>query len=158
MASRSDTQPLRSRTDFLIAGYLLTTALLLAAFHDRVPRWELWVLAHVAMSTVITGLSLLPNKLSGALQFFRDWYPVMLLPLLFKEVEVLAAGFGNWGLVTVFGAFTASAARAESESRSKGTRVSASVRVERAGPLEPPFTSGRLLSPSGQSTQGRAKG
>jgi len=289
------------------------------------------MLAHVAMSAVITGLSLLPNKLSGALQFFRDWYPVILLPLLFKEVEVLAAGFGNWGLtdvlqslevdwfgghpslylsgllpwiplseylhfcyfaylllvptigsywyftgerakfhelvflvsvtltasylffalfpvdspfylfpplgapfeghffydlvhfmagrggarggafpsshvsvatvvllvlwgrerrlafallpivgglvlatvygrfhyaldvvaglalaVTVFGAFTASAARAEGESRSEGTGVSASVRFERAGPLEPPFTSGRLLSPNGQSTQGRA--
>ena len=25
----------------------------------------------------------------------------MLLPLLFKEVEVLAAGFGNWGLTDV---------------------------------------------------------
>ena len=59
------------------------------------------MLAHVAMSAVITGLSLLPNKLSGALQFFRDWYPVILLPLLFKEVEVLAAGFGNWGLTDV---------------------------------------------------------
>jgi membrane-associated phospholipid phosphatase len=33
--------------------------------------------------------------------FFREWYPVMLLPLLFKEVEFLAAGFGNWGLTDV---------------------------------------------------------
>lgn len=29
------------------------------------------------------------------MQFFRDWYPVMVLPLLYKEVEVFATAFGN---------------------------------------------------------------
>jgi membrane-associated phospholipid phosphatase len=28
----------------------------------------------------------------------RDWYPVILFPIFYKEVEVFAAAFGNWGL------------------------------------------------------------
>ena len=35
------------------------------------------------------------------MQFFRDWYPVMVLPLLYKEVEVFATAFGNWGLTGI---------------------------------------------------------
>jgi membrane-associated phospholipid phosphatase len=101
MAPGRDTQTLRRRTDVLIAGYLLTTALLLAAFHDRVPQWEPWVLAHLVLSGLIAALSFLPTKLSVAPRLLRDWYPVLLLPLLFKEVEMLAAGFGNWGLTVV---------------------------------------------------------
>ena len=28
----------------------------------------------------------------------RDWYPAWAFPILYKEVEVLASAFGNWGL------------------------------------------------------------
>ena len=101
MTSRADNQHLRRHTDFFVAGYLLTTALLAAAFHENIPQWKTLVLGHLVLGAVIYSLSFLPQKLPGALQFFRDWYPVMLLPLLFKEVEVLAAGFGNWGLTDV---------------------------------------------------------
>jgi len=101
MTSRHDTQRLRSRTDFVVAGYLLTTALLAAAFRDQIPQWKGLILLHITLGTLIYFATLLPPKLPGALQFLRDWYPVILLPLLFKEVEVLAAGFGNWGLTDV---------------------------------------------------------
>jgi len=31
-------------------------------------------------------------------QFLVDWYPVLLFPILYKEVEHLASAFGNWSL------------------------------------------------------------
>jgi len=32
------------------------------------------------------------------LAFLRDWYPVILFPVLYKEVEVFARAFGDWRL------------------------------------------------------------
>jgi membrane-associated phospholipid phosphatase len=53
---------------------------------------------HVAGAGVIAALRFLPSRLPRLVQFFRDWYPVILFPLLYKEVEIFAAAFGNWGL------------------------------------------------------------
>jgi membrane-associated phospholipid phosphatase len=92
---------LQRRTDAVIAGYLLTTAVLVVAFHQQLADWKPLVAAHLLGSTLIYCLRFLPRKLPGVVQFFRDWYPVMLLPLLYKEVEVFAAGFGNWGLTGI---------------------------------------------------------
>ena len=92
---------LQRRTDAVIAGYLLTTAVLVAAFHQQIARWKALVAAHFLASAFIYCLRFLPPKLPGTVQFFRDWYPVMVLPLLYKEVEVFAAAFGNWGLTAV---------------------------------------------------------
>ena len=40
----------------------------------------------------------LPSSAPGAVKVLRDWYPVPLFGLLFKEVEVLAANIGNGSL------------------------------------------------------------
>lgn len=101
MTRRNDIRRLRSGTDFVVAGYLLTTALLATAFRETVPSWQVLVPAHLAVAALVCSLSFLPESLPRALQLCRDWYPVLLLPLLFKEVEVLAAGFGNCGLTDV---------------------------------------------------------
>ena len=92
---------LQRRTDAVIAGYLLTTAVLVAAFHQQLAPWKALVAAHLVASAFIYSLRFLPAKLPGVVQFFRDWYPVIVLPLLYKEVEVFAAAFGNWELTGV---------------------------------------------------------
>ena len=92
---------LQRRTDAVIAGYLLTTAVLVAAFHQQFAPWKALVAVHLLASAFIYCLRFLPPKLPGAVQFFRDWYPVMVLLLLYKEVAVFAAAFGNWGLTAV---------------------------------------------------------
>jgi len=92
---------LQRRTDTVIAGYLVTTAVLVAAFHGQFSPWKALVAAHLLASALIYSLRFLPAKLPGVVQFFRDWYPVMVLPLLYKEVEVFAAAFGNWGLTGI---------------------------------------------------------
>ena len=99
MTSGEDSFRLRRLTDIWVTGYLLTTALLAASFQS--PGWQAVVLAHLGLSALIYGLRFLPTRLPAALRFSGDWYPVVLLPLLFKEVELLAAGFGNWGLTSV---------------------------------------------------------
>ncbi len=92
---------LQRRTDAVIAGYLVTTAVLVAAFHGQFSPWKALVAAHLLASVLIYSLCFLPAKLPGVVQFFRDWYPVIVLPLLYKEVEVFAAAFGNWGLTGI---------------------------------------------------------
>ena len=74
---------LQRRTDVVIAGYLLTTAALVAAFHEQFALWKALVAAHLLASAFIYCLRFLPPKLPGVVQFFRDWYPVMVLPLLY---------------------------------------------------------------------------
>jgi hypothetical protein len=102
---------LQRRTDTLIAVYLILTAVLVLFFRDTLPHAWIYLLIHIAAAAMIWGLRFLPTKLPRLLQFLRDWYPVILFPLLYKEVEVFAAAFGNWGLtepirgleVTIFG-------------------------------------------------------
>jgi membrane-associated phospholipid phosphatase len=55
-------------------------------------------MVHVAAAGVIAALRFLPSRLPRIVQFFRDWYPVIVFPILYKEVEVFAGAFGNWGL------------------------------------------------------------
>jgi membrane-associated phospholipid phosphatase len=38
------------------------------------------------------------GNLPGVIQFLRDWYPVLLFPVLYKEVEKFALAFGDWKL------------------------------------------------------------
>lgn len=86
------------RIDTLNAIYLLITAGLVLLFHHRVPHWEIYTGVHLVMSAVILSLRFVPDRLPPPLQFLRDWYPVPAFPLLYKEVAVFAAAFGNWGL------------------------------------------------------------
>jgi membrane-associated phospholipid phosphatase len=53
---------------------------------------------HIVAAALVWALRFLPTILPRPVQFLRDWYPVILFPILYKEVEVFAAAFGNWGL------------------------------------------------------------
>ncbi len=85
-------------TDNAFVMYLWVTAGLIVLFRDSVDPWGALVAAHLVGAIAIGWLRRFPEPLSTVLEFFRYWYPVFLFPLLYKEVEVLAADFGNWGL------------------------------------------------------------
>jgi membrane-associated phospholipid phosphatase len=104
-------ETLQRQTDTVMAVYLLMTAGLVLAFRQHLPQWEYFLTAHLLAAGLIGALRYIPAKLPRVLQFLRDWYPVITFPFLYKEVEVFAAAFGNWGLtepirqieVTLFG-------------------------------------------------------
>ncbi len=86
------------RTDTVMVSYLLLTALLIVLFHQKVAPWQAFVGVHLFASILIGALRFIPSHAPALIQFSRDWYPVVAFPLLYKEVEFLAAAFGNWGL------------------------------------------------------------
>jgi membrane-associated phospholipid phosphatase len=88
----------RGLTDAVLALYLLSTAALAIAFREELPDWKLAACAHLAGALLVLSLRFLPERVPVALAFLRDWYPAMLFPVLYKELEWLAAAFGNWGL------------------------------------------------------------
>ena len=76
-------------TTTLTASYLATTAALVAILGTTVPGRAGWSRLHLTLS----GLLLILNRArapSGILRVIRDWHPLMLFPLLYKEVERLA--------------------------------------------------------------------
>jgi hypothetical protein len=85
------------RTTTLTASYLAITAALIAAVGNAVPG-RAWL---VAMHLTAVGALLILNRASPSariLSVIRDWHPLMLFPLLYKEVELLAAVIGDWRL------------------------------------------------------------
>ncbi len=85
-------------TDRITAGYLIIVAALVIVQRQQVEGWAAIVAAHMALAAVILSLRRLPSSAPGAIKVLRDWYPVPLFGLLFKEVELLAAAIGNWSL------------------------------------------------------------
>ena len=86
------------RTDTVMMSYLLLTALLIVLFHQTVPQWKTLVGVHLLVVILIAVLRFIPGSAPVFIRLSRDWYPVVAFPLLYKEVEFLAAAFGNWGL------------------------------------------------------------
>ena len=85
------------RTTTLTASYLAITAALLAVAGNAVPGRAWLVAGHLTL----VGALLILNRASpsaGILSVIRDWHPLMLFPLLYKEVELLAAVIGDWRL------------------------------------------------------------
>ncbi len=89
---------MQRRTEAVLGTYLLLTAGLILLFSSYLEDWAFYFVAHCAGAAVILSLRLLPKNLPPPPQLLRDWFPVLLMPLLFKEVEIFAAAFGNWGL------------------------------------------------------------
>ena len=88
---------LQRRTDELTAVYLLVTAFLMVLFREQVAHWSLLFCLHLTAAVVLLWLrSFSPSR--SFWKFLHDWYPVLVFPLLYKEVEFLAAAFGDWGL------------------------------------------------------------
>ena len=86
-------------TTTLTASYLAITAALIAIPGNGVPG-RIWL---VAVHLTLCGSLLILNRTrpsAGILRVVRDWHPLMLFPLLYKEVEVLAAVIGDWRLTT----------------------------------------------------------
>jgi membrane-associated phospholipid phosphatase len=91
-------------TTTLTASYLAVTAVLIAIFGKAVPGHVWLVGVHLTLFAAL----LILNRASpsaGILRVIRDWHPLMLFPLLYKEVELLAAVIGDWRLTTVIPAW-----------------------------------------------------
>ena len=91
-------------TTTLTASYLAITAALIAILGNTVPG-RAWL---VAVHLTLAGLLLILNRArpsAGILRVILDWHPLMLFPLLYKEVEVLAAVIGDWRLTAAIPAW-----------------------------------------------------
>jgi hypothetical protein len=91
-------------TTTLTASYLAITAALIATVGNAVPGRAWLVAAHLTL----VGALLILNRVSpsaGILRVVRDWHPLMLFPLLYKEVELLAAVIGDWRLTVAIPAW-----------------------------------------------------
>ncbi len=90
---------LQQRTDTVAALYLLITGAIVSFHHAQLPSWRIYLSVHLLAATGICMLRRLPlRRLTGVTGFFRDWYPVLLFPVLYKEVERFALAFGDWRL------------------------------------------------------------
>ena len=83
-------------TTLLTIAYLATTALLIGVLGRALPYWPLRVAVHLV---VCGGLLVLlrTGPLPRILILARDWHPLALFPLLYREVDALAV-VGNWRL------------------------------------------------------------
>jgi membrane-associated phospholipid phosphatase len=91
-------------TTTLTASYLSVTAALIAIRGATVPRRAWLVAVHLALAASLVILDRRKPP-AGMLRVIRDWHPLALFPVLFKEVELLAAALGDWRLTTVIPAW-----------------------------------------------------
>ena len=91
-------------TTRLTASYLAITAVLIAAVGNGVPGRIWLIVTHLTLSASLLILNR-ARPSAGILRVIRDWHPLILFPLLYKEVEVLAAFIGNWRLTTAIPAW-----------------------------------------------------
>jgi membrane-associated phospholipid phosphatase len=92
------------RTTTLTASYLAITAALIAVLGNGLPGRAWLVAAHLTLC----GSLLLLNRAgppAGMLRVIHDWHPLMLFPLLYKEVELLAPVIGDWRLTAAIPAW-----------------------------------------------------
>lgn len=85
-------------TDRISAGYLIVVAVLVLWQRQQVESWQTIASIHALLAAGILLLHRLPDSAPGAIKVLRDWYPVPLFGILFKEVELLAAVIGDWSL------------------------------------------------------------
>ena len=91
-------------TTMLTASYLAITAALIAIFGGAVPGRAWLVTAHLAVSGSLLILDRAKPR-AEILRVVRDWHPLLLFPLLYKEVELLAPALGDWRLTTAIPAW-----------------------------------------------------
>ena len=86
-----------SSTDRIVALYLITTAALILIFRETLSSFRLLAALHLVGAAATAALGYIRRtRMPGSVGFVHDWYPVLLLPVLYKEVEFLAEAFGNW--------------------------------------------------------------
>jgi membrane-associated phospholipid phosphatase len=86
--------------------YLLATATLIALLGQRLPNRASLVAVHIAGAAALIGIQQRAST-HRLLAVIRDWHPILLFPMLFKEVEPLAAAFGDWRLTAIIPAIEA---------------------------------------------------
>src|SRR5687768_9559088 len=91
-------------TTALTASYLAITAALIAIFGQAVPGRVWLVAAHLGLSGSLLIL-MRARPSAGTPRVILDWHPLMLFPLLYKEVELLAPVLGDWQLTAVIPAW-----------------------------------------------------
>jgi membrane-associated phospholipid phosphatase len=85
--------------DTVAACYFLLTTTIVWFHRSQLPGWRFYLFAHLAAAAAIWMLRKLRlGRLPPAVQFLRDWYPAILFPVLYKEVERFAFAFGDWKL------------------------------------------------------------
>ena len=91
-------------TTTLTASYLAITGALIATLGGAVPRRGWLVAVHLTLSASLLVLNRAQPSV-GVLRVIRDWHPLLLFPLLYKEVELLAAVIGDWRLTAAIPAW-----------------------------------------------------
>ena len=91
-------------TTILMASYLALTAGLLATLGQGVPGRASLVVLHLTLAASLLLLDR-ARPSAGILRVIRDWHPLLLFPLLYKEVELLARGIGDWRLTAAIPAW-----------------------------------------------------
>jgi membrane-associated phospholipid phosphatase len=91
------------QTSLLTVAYLATTALLTVLWGRSLPWWPAIVTAHVALCIVLMSLRR-RTPLAPPWSVALDWHPLALFPILYKEVQVLAAAVGDWRLTALVSA------------------------------------------------------
>jgi membrane-associated phospholipid phosphatase len=76
--------------DVITCGYLAIIGLLATVFAERIPQWWWYPLAH-ALVVLALGIFLLklPPVPTGWVRFVRWWYPALLIPFIFHELQYL---------------------------------------------------------------------
>ena len=87
-----------------MASYLAITGALIAILGDAVPGRAWLVAVHLGLSGSLLILSR-ARVPAGILRMIRDWHPLILFPLLYKEVELLAPVIGDWRLTAAIPAW-----------------------------------------------------
>jgi membrane-associated phospholipid phosphatase len=95
-----------SRTTLVTVAYLAATAVLIAVRGRTIPGWAWLVGAHIVLGTALMAIRS-RESLPRAVVVIRDWHPLALFPLLYKEVELLAGSIGDWRLSEVIPAVEA---------------------------------------------------
>jgi membrane-associated phospholipid phosphatase len=85
------------RTARLTIAYLAITAFLIVTRGRTLPDWPWVVMAHAGVCAVLLVL-LRRREVPAVAKVVLDWHPLLLFPILYKEVEWLAAAIGDWRL------------------------------------------------------------
>ena len=87
-------------TTTLTASYLAITAALIAIRGSAVPVRGWLIAAHLAGCVALL-LLYRARPRAGLPRVIQDWHPLLLFPVLYKEVELLAPALGDWRLTAV---------------------------------------------------------
>lgn len=79
----------RVQTDRLVAGYAVLSAVALA-FPGRPDSWPVIAAGHLALLALALAMGRMRHAAAGpAIRVVADWYPLLVIPLLYSELGVL---------------------------------------------------------------------